>query len=173
MTGIVRRVASRVHRRVPVDERDRGAFAALELVILVPFIIVMLLLVVGFGRVERGRQLVDQAALAASRAASLTLNPVAAQAAATQAARQTLSAGGLSCSSMNVSVDTSAFYAGGQVTAHLTCHADLSGLALAGVPGAVSLKADSTSVLEQYRQISLGFSISEGRRLANRSTDGL
>ncbi|PZS32198.1 MAG: hypothetical protein DLM61_07320 [Pseudonocardiales bacterium] len=156
MTTIVWRLASRVRRRVPIDERDRGAFAALELVILMPFIIVMLLLVVGFGRVERGRQLVDQAALAASRAASLTLNPAAAQTAANQAAQQTLSGGGLSCSSMNVSLDTSAFYAGGQVIAHLTCRTDLSGLALAGMPGAVSLKADSTSVLEQYRQINPG-----------------
>lgn len=156
MTAPVWRATCRAHRRVRLDERDRGAFAALELVILVPFIIVMLLLVVGFGRVERGRQLVDQAALAASRAASLTLNPVAAQTAATQAAQQTLSGGGLSCSSMNVSIDTSAFYAGGQVTAHLICRADLSGLALAGLPGTVNLKADSTSVLEQYRQINPG-----------------
>jgi len=49
-------------------EPDRGAFAALELTILVPFVIVMLLLVVAFGRVSRGRQLVDQAAEAAARA---------------------------------------------------------------------------------------------------------
>lgn len=146
----------RVPGRLPAVERDRGAFAALELVILVPFIIVALLLVVGFGRVERGRQLVDQAAQAASRAASLTLNPMAAQTAAKQAAQQTLSGGGLSCSSMNVVIDTSAFYAGGQVTAHLICQANLSGLALAGMPGTVSLTSDSTSVLEKYRQLGGG-----------------
>lgn len=139
--------------RLPAAERDRGAFAALELVILVPFIIVALLLVVGFGRVERGRQLVDQAAQAASRAASLTPDPAAAQTAAKQAAQQTLSDGGLSCSGMSVVIDTSAFYAGGQVTAHLICQTDLGGLAMAGLPGTLSLRADSTSVLEQYRQI--------------------
>lgn len=139
--------------RVPAQDRDRGAFAALELVLLVPFIIVMMLLVVGFGRVERGRQLVDQAAQAASRAASLTLSPGAAQTAAKQAAAQTLDDGGLSCSSMSVDIDTSAFYAGGQVTAHLSCTADLSGLALAGLPGATTLTSNSTSPLETYRQL--------------------
>lgn len=134
-------------------EPDRGAFAALELVILTPFIIVMLLLVVGFGRVERGRQLVDQAAQAASRAASLTNSPGDAQAAATKAATQTLGNGGLSCGHLNVIVDISRFYAGGQVTAHLSCAADLSQLAMAGVPGSTTLKADSTSPLETYRPL--------------------
>ena len=140
-------------RRVRDGERDRGAFAALELVILFPFIIVMMMLVVGFGRVERGRQLIDQAAQAASRAASLSINPAAAQAAARQAAQQTLRDGGLSCSATTVDIDTSAFYAGGQVTAHLSCRADLSQLAVAGLPGSTRLSADSTSPLELYRQL--------------------
>ncbi len=148
-----RSAARRLHHRTQGAHADRGAFAALELVILVPFVIVMMLLVVGFGRVERGRQLVDQAAQAASRAASLSINPDAAQTAALQAAEQTLGGGGLSCSAVTVTVDTSAFYAGGQVTAHLACRADLSQLALAGLPGSTRLTADSTSPLEKYRQL--------------------
>jgi Flp pilus assembly protein TadG len=155
MIGRLRSIALGLRRRVQVDERDRGAFAALELVILVPFIIVMMLLIVGFGRVERGRQLVDQAAQAASRAASLSINPNAAQTAAEQAAKQTLSDAGLSCASMTVTIDTRMFYAGGQVSAHLECEADLSGLAMAGVPGSVALTADSTSPLEKYRQLNV------------------
>ena len=161
MTSHLRAAASRLHARVLAHERDRGAFAALELVLLVPFIIVVMLLIVGFGRVERGRQLVDQAAQAASRAASLTTSPGDAQTAARQAAARTLGDGGVSCSTMTVDIDTSAFYAGGQVTARLSCKADLSGLALAGLPGSTTLKSDSTSPLEQYRQISLGFGITE------------
>jgi Flp pilus assembly protein TadG len=157
-------------RRVPVGNRDRGAFAALELAILTPFVIVMILLIVGFGRVERGRQLIDQAAQAASRAASLSLNPGAAQGAAQQAAQQTLSDGGLSCAAITIDVDTSQFFAGGQVAAHLSCLTDLSTLAMAGLPGSVHLTADSVSPLEQLRQIGLGFSFSEGRRGANRSS---
>jgi Flp pilus assembly protein TadG len=131
---------------------DRGAFAALELVIIVSFVIVMLLLVVGFGRVSRGRQLVDQAAQAASRAASLSSSPTSAIKAAKNAAVQTLSGGGLSCASMSLELDTSQFHAGGEVVARVTCRADLSGLAMAGVPGAVTLTSSSTSPLETYRQ---------------------
>jgi Flp pilus assembly protein TadG len=139
-------------QRLRQAESDRGAFAALELAIVVPFIIVMLLLVVGFGRVSRGRQLVDQAAQAASRAASLSVNPAAASKAAQEAATQTLSDGGLSCASMKFELDTSQFHAGGQVVAQLSCRADLSALALAGLPGAVTLRSSSTSPLETYRE---------------------
>ena len=133
-------------------EGDQGAFAALELVIIVPFVIVMLLIVVAFGRVSRGRQLVDQAAQAASRAASLSESPMSATKAAKDAAMQTLSGGGLSCASLSLELDTSQFHAGGKVIARVTCRADLSGLAMAGVPGAVTLTSSSTSPLETYRE---------------------
>lgn len=154
MITTITSAAWRLRTRVPAEDRDRGAFAALELVLLVPFIIVMMLLIVGFGRVERGRQLVDQAAQAASRAASLSTTPGDAQTAATQAAARTLDGGGVSCSTMTVRIDTSAFYAGGQVTARLSCKTDLSGLALAGLPGSTTLKSDSTSPLETHRLLS-------------------
>jgi Flp pilus assembly protein TadG len=134
-------------------DRDAGAFAALELAILLPFVVVMLLLVVAFGRVERGRELVDQAATAAARAASLSTSPGAARTAAINAAAQTLAGGGLSCAGMQVSVDTSSFHPGGDVTAHLSCTADLGGLTLSGVPGQVHLASSATSPLEPYRQL--------------------
>jgi len=133
--------------------RDAGAFAALELVILLPFVIVMLLLVVAFGRVERGRELLDQAAQSAARAASLTDSPGAAQAAAGRAASQTLADGGLSCAGLHVTLDTAAFHPGGQVAAHVTCTAQLGGLTLSGVPGHVTLASSSTSPLDPYRQL--------------------
>jgi Flp pilus assembly protein TadG len=132
---------------------DSGAFAALELAILLPFVIVMLLLVVAFGRVERGRELVDQAAASAARAASLATSPGEAQAAAIEAATQTLTNGGLSCAGMQVTVDTGSFHPGGDVTAHLSCSADLAGLTLSGVPGHVHLSSSATSPLELYRQL--------------------
>lgn len=132
---------------------DSGAFAALELAILLPFVIVMLLLVVAFGRVERGRELVDQAAASAARAASLSTSPGRAQSAAVDAATQTLTDGGLSCAGMQVTVDTSSFHPGGNVTAHLSCSTDLAGLTLSGVPGHVHLSSSATSPLEPYRQL--------------------
>lgn len=156
MTHRLRAVNSRRH-----GESDHGAFAALELVIVFPFVIVMLLLVVGFGRVSRGRELVDQAAQSAARAGSLSSTPGAASTAAQQAAAQTLSDGGLSCSNVTVTVDTSRFHAGGEIVAHVRCTTNLSGLTLSGVPGSVTLTAASTSPLETYRQIALGFNNSE------------
>lgn len=130
-----------------------GAFAALELVILFPFILVMIALVAAFGRVERGRQLVDQAAAAAARAGSLAATPYTAQAAAQNAAAETLRDGGLSCTDFTLALDTSQFHAGGKVIAHLSCVSSLSGLAMAGVPGAVTLRVTATSVIEDYRQV--------------------
>jgi Flp pilus assembly protein TadG len=111
--------------------------------------------VVGFGRVERGRALVDQAAQAAARAASLTSTPAAADEAASQGVQQTLRGGGLSCANLAVNLDTSAFYAGGQVTAHVACHADLSDVAVAGLPGTVTLTASATAILETHRQLGM------------------
>jgi Flp pilus assembly protein TadG len=135
---------------------DRGGFAALELTILLPFVIVMLMLVVAGGRVARGRQLVDQAAQAASRAGSLSITPGGAEQAAQAAAQQSLADAGVSCTSMTVTLDTSQFRPGGQVVAHVTCHADLAGLAMAGVPGSVTLDGASASPLETYRDLAGG-----------------
>jgi Flp pilus assembly protein TadG len=131
---------------------ELGAFAALELAILTPFIVVMLLLVVAFGRVERGRELLDSAAASAARAASLAGSPGAAHDAAITAATAALAQGGLSCTNVHVDLDTRAFHPGGQVTARLACSTDLSGLTLSGVPGHLHLTAAETSPLEPYRQ---------------------
>jgi Flp pilus assembly protein TadG len=139
-------------------DRDRGGFAALELAILLPFVVVMLLLVVAFGRVERGRELVDRAAASAARAASLHSSPGSARTAAIDAAKQTLGGHGVSCSSYSITVDLSAFHAGGSVTVELTCVADLSDLTLTGVPGHLTLRAATTSALEPYRQVDTGAS---------------
>ena len=134
---------------------DRGVMT-LELAILTPALIVMLMLVVGFGRVTHARQLVDQAAAAAARAATLTSAPGPATAAARQAADTTLHQAGLSCRTLTTHVDTSAFRPGGQVTAVTTCTADLSGLAVAGLPGSITLTSTSTEPLEPFRDLAPG-----------------
>lgn len=146
-------------RRRPGDEDRHGrrwgddGFAALELTILMTFLIVMLLLVVGLGRVSHGRQLIDQAGAAAARAAALDNAPGPAAAAARAAAGDTLAQAGLSCTDLQVDVATGAFYPGGYVDVTVRCTADLSGLALAGLPGSVDLTSTSRSVLETYRDL--------------------
>ena len=126
--------------RVSEREGSRGddGLAALELAILTPLFIAMLLLVVGFGRVSHGRQLVDQAAAAAARAAALTNAPGEAGSAAQQVAQDTLSQAGISCGKVHVDVNTGAFRPGGFVDVTVRCTADLSRLALAGLPGSVT-----------------------------------
>lgn len=150
-----RRLARSLWARLvgPPDRRQDG-FAAVELAILAPFLIVMLLLIVGFGRVSHGRQLVDQAGSAAARAAALTNAPGPASDQAQLAAADTLAQAGVTCRELQVSVSTGAFYPGGYVDVDVTCRSDLSGLALAGLPGSVTLASSSRSPLETYRDLS-------------------
>jgi hypothetical protein len=66
-------------------------------------------------------------------------------------------------------VDTSDFRAGGQVRVTVACVTSLPDLGLVGFPGAKTLEARATSPLEQFRQIGLGFGITDGPSDANRS----
>ncbi|MGI8667981.1 MAG: TadE family protein [Jatrophihabitans sp.] len=133
--------------------RGDGGFSTLELVIITPFLLAFVLLVVGFGRVTHGRQEVQAAAAAAARAASLANTPGQAQTAAQQEAAADLAQAGISCqSSPPPTVDTSQFYAGGQVTVTISCVTNLSDLTVVGFPGHKTLTASSTVPLEQYRQ---------------------
>jgi hypothetical protein len=52
---------------------------------------------------------------------------------------------------MDVRIDTAAFHAGGEVAATVRCTADLSGLAMAGMPGSTILQAESRAPLEPFR----------------------
>jgi|ThiBio_1000_plan_1041568.scaffolds.fasta_scaffold00444_22 Flp pilus assembly protein TadG len=148
-----RRTAGWLRDRVrSARTRADAGFASLELVILFPVIVLMLLLVVGFGRLTHGRDLVQQAASAAARAATLDSNPIQAGTDAKQAAHDVLDQAGVSCSTFTVTPDTSDFGPGGQVTVTVTCTTSLSDLGLVGFPGHKTLTASATSPLEQFRQ---------------------
>jgi Flp pilus assembly protein TadG len=99
---------------------DRGLMAV-ELAILTPVAIAMLLVVVAFGRVTQARQLVDQAAAAGARAASLSTSPGQAATEARQSVRDTLARAGVSCSGPVVDVDTTEFRPGGQGPGRCPC----------------------------------------------------
>ena len=120
--------------------------------IVTPVIIVLLLTVVALGRYSFGKLDIEQASAAAARAASLASSPTLASAAAQQAAQDSLDGAGVSCTNMAVSINTGSFRAGGVVSVTLSCTADLSSLALAGVPGSVTVDRTSTAPLETYRQ---------------------
>jgi Flp pilus assembly protein TadG len=130
---------------------DRGT-SAIELVIVTPVVIIMLLTVVALGRYSYGKLDIEQASAAAARAASLTSGPAQAATAAQQAAQDSLEGSGVSCTNIGVSIDSGSFRPGGTVSVTLSCTADLSSLALAGVPGSITVQKTSSAPLETYRQ---------------------
>ena len=147
------RTQLRRRRRQPTGD---DGFAVLELAFVLPVLVLLMLLVVGLGRITHGRQLVEQAAAAAARAASLSSSPGRADSAARQEANDTLVQAGISCRSFSTSVDTGAFYPGGQVSVTVTCTADLSQVMVVGFPGALTMTATSVSPLEKLRQYAGG-----------------
>lgn len=124
-----------------------------ELVLLFPVLVVLFLIVAGLGRIGLGTLHIEQAAASAARAASLTTTRAAARAASHHAAAETLRSAGITCRHTRLDVDTGAFHPGGFVTVRLSCTADLSGLAMAGLPGAVTVHATSQSALETHRDL--------------------
>lgn len=133
---------------------DRGSFAV-ETAILAPVLIIALGVMVALGRVVDAEGAVDIAARAAARAASLERDPASAQSQAQSAATQSLSGEGITCRSAGVSVDTGGYATAvgqdAEVTADVTCTADLSDIALPGLPGAKELHSTWTSPLDTYR----------------------
>ena len=127
----------------------------MELVVLAPIVIALLLVVVGFGRYAHGNQLIERAAAVAARSASLASTPAEAVTRASRAASSSLADAGMSCAAVTIDVDTTAFRPGGTVNVTLSCTADLSDLALAGLPGTAHLTATGRAPLESYRQFAI------------------
>jgi Flp pilus assembly protein TadG len=139
---------SRLRRTRPRNERGT---AALEMVVLAPVLIVVLLFVVGLGRMAHADQQVQSVAADAARAASLERNTNASAAAARQAAEASLGEAGVSCTDLDVSVNLSSYEPGGQVSVTVTCTADLGAVAMAGFPGSRVFTASSTVPIENWR----------------------
>lgn len=128
---------------------------SLELVVIAPVLLLILLLIVGLGRISHGAEIVQQAALAGARAASLTDNPGQARSAAQAAVDAALDDAGVSCAAASTSVDVSQFHAGGQVSVTVTCTAALSDLRGTGLPDTPATSATATVPLETYRPLGL------------------
>ncbi|WP_327378726.1 pilus assembly protein (plasmid) [Streptomyces sp. NBC_01216] len=134
---------------------DRGALS-LEAVILFPVLILVLLLVVAFGRIGSAGNAVDTAARNAARAASLERSGGSASNAGSQVARSVLGQQGLECTSTSVSISTGGFSAAigepASTTATVTCTVRLSDIGLPGLPGSKTLTSSFTSSIDSYRQ---------------------
>ncbi|MFD4723019.1 TadE/TadG family type IV pilus assembly protein [Streptomyces sp. NPDC058423] len=141
-------------RRLRAARGDRGSYA-LETAMLAPVMIGLLLLLVAFGRVVDADGTVDSAARAAARAASLERDAATAQAKAQDAANRSLQGEGVTCRVSSVVVDTAGYALDigveADVTATISCTANLSDIGLPGLPGTKTLTASWTSPLDTYR----------------------
>lgn len=131
--------------------RDSRGTAAIELVLIAPVLMLILLFVVGLGRMAHARQQVESVAADAARAASLERNTDASAAAARTAAQASLGRAGVTCSDLTVGVDLSSYEPGGQVQVSVSCTAALADVAMSGLPGARTFTASSTVPIETYR----------------------
>ena len=135
--------------------------------LIAPVLMVILLFVVGLGRMAQARQQIESVAADSARAASLERNTGASAAVARAAAQRALGEAGVSCTSLSVAADLSGYQPGGQVRVTVSCTARLGDVALAGFPGSRTFSATSTVPIETYRSKSDGFTNSDGLASAN------
>ena len=134
---------------------ERGA-AAVEFVIMVPALLLMAGLMLFAGRLANAQIAVQQWADSAARTASLARDAGTAQAQAHGVVTGDARASGVRCQpSWTLRLDVSAFTAPlgapGKIRAAVTCQVPVVDLLLPGLPGGVSLSAESSSTLDRYR----------------------
>jgi Flp pilus assembly protein TadG len=136
-------------------DRERGS-AVIEAVVGVPAFMLFVLLIIAGGRLAIAQQAVEAAAADAARAASIARTPEQARRDGESGATATLTNQGLHCRSQQVQVDVGGFAAPvgtpARVTATVTCVADLSDLALPGLPGSRTITATLSSPIDTYRE---------------------
>lgn len=149
------RTAMSMAQRLQAGGRSRGerGSAVLEAVITAPIIILLLVTLIGAGRIANAHQVVDDAAGDAARAASAARTSGAARVAAQHGADATLASAGVSCSPANVAVNTSAWHAGGTVGVTLTCTVQLADLGIPILGGTRTISARDAAVIDLYRQV--------------------
>lgn len=134
--------------------RERGSMA-IEVVFLVPILILVLLLVVAFGRFVDRKADVEAMARDAARAATLERTYGEAQAAANtvvSAAQGRLYDGATCYAHGLTSDDPAGFVAGAIISVTVECQLPWDGLAPLGVPGSIQIGAEAQSPLDQWRR---------------------
>lgn len=129
---------------------DQGS-AAIELTLIAPVLVVILLFVVGLGRMAHARQQIESVAADSARAASLERNTAMSAQAAKTAATRSLGATGVSCTNLDVNTDLSSYQPGGRVTVTVSCTTRLRDVMLAGFPGSRTFTATSSVPIETFR----------------------
>jgi len=130
---------------------ERGASVA-TVVVLVPMFFVLVMFVVFAGRVATTRQDVLSASRDAARSAAVR-SPANALAAGEQSAAATLADRSVSCSGgLDIDVQVGSMRPGDQVVATVNCTVAGSDLLPFWAPGAKTISATSTAVVDTYRE---------------------
>jgi Flp pilus assembly protein TadG len=136
----------------PVGRSDRGSITV-ELVVLTPVLLVVALASLVFGRVVEARQQVVEAARAGAEAAAVLPTVGTAQWVGSINAAANLIGRTHTCAHVSITVDTSHFTPGGNVTAHVSCLVLLSDVGFPGLPGSTTVSASATAPLDPYRSV--------------------
>jgi Flp pilus assembly protein TadG len=126
---------------------------ALELALLTPLLVAFMMVMVGLGRVVEAQSQVDGAARDAARAASLGRTRPGANAAARDAADQTLSGRKWCRRQPTTDVDFSQWQRGGQVSVAVRCDINLTGLSLIGFSPSRTMTGTATAPIDTLRRI--------------------
>jgi Flp pilus assembly protein TadG len=137
-------------RRARPDEKGS---LTVELVVLTPVLVLVVLVVVAFGRVAEARQQVVEAARAGAEAASVQPSGVAAEQEAELEATVGTSDHALTCATETVTTDIRHFVPGGQVTVTVACRVPLADLSVSWLPGSTTVQATSTAPIDPYRSV--------------------
>ncbi|WP_327591324.1 pilus assembly protein (plasmid) [Nonomuraea sp. NBC_00507] len=133
--------------------REQGN-AVVEAVLMFPALLLLILAMIGAGRIVLAHAAVEAAARDAARQASLARTPQAAQQAARTSASALLTSENLKCSP-EVHIDTAGFAAPvgtpATVSARVTCAVALGDVAIPGLPGTKTIIATFTSPLDPFR----------------------
>ena len=128
-----------------------GGSMAVEVVILVPALLMVMLLVVAFGRYVTAEGDVQAAAREAVRAATLERDEASARAAAQRAADAVLPPT-LACRPVVLS---GAFASGGTLSVEVSCDVSWADLGMIGLSGVASVSGESAAPLDTYRRTTL------------------
>lgn len=143
-------------RRLRKFRRDQRGSATVELVIIAPVFIMVLLTVVGLGRIQMAGNSTESAAGTGARAATLQGDQASADRAAEQAVRDALASNGIRCNSLTIDLDTSAVENPlgqvGTVTVNISCVVALGDISVPGLPGNYTLEATGTSPINPYSE---------------------
>ena len=133
---------------------ERGG-AAVEIVLVTPLFIVMILFVVGLGRLASTREAVDGAARDAAREASMARTASGADQRAKDVATETLKDRQVTCQGLDIKTNANAgtFVPGGIVTVDVSCTVANVDVVLSGLPYSSTLHGTFAAPIDKYRGV--------------------